>query len=111
VELIIAGDFNWHDQLWGGVVGLPDHQGEAAPIIELMAELDLQTPNPRGERTWYSHDYRFSSTVDIVLATPEFMNDIYRCTIDGTKHRCDHLAIRTEMAVEWESPGIQPRKL
>jgi hypothetical protein len=112
VELIIAGDFNRHDQLWGGdKVGLSNRQGEAAPIIELMAELDLQTPNPRGEPTWHSHDDRFSSTVDIILATPELINDTYLCAIDETEHGSDHSAIRTEMAIEWESPKAQPRKL
>jgi Endonuclease-reverse transcriptase len=55
VELIIAGDFNRHDQLWGGDdVGATARQGEAAPIIDFMEDFDLQCLLPRGTITYES---------------------------------------------------------
>lgn len=36
VDVILAGDFNRHDQLWGGDDVLWERQGEADPIIDLM---------------------------------------------------------------------------
>jgi hypothetical protein len=42
VELVIAGDFNRHDQLWGGDHVVEDsRQGEAGAIITLMQDLEL----------------------------------------------------------------------
>jgi hypothetical protein len=38
LDLIIAGDFNRHDQLWGGDEVLPQRQGEGDPIIDFMGE-------------------------------------------------------------------------
>jgi exonuclease III len=53
VELIITGDFNRHDQLWGGSeVAQTSRQGEDEAIIEMMAELDLQLLLKRGTKTW-----------------------------------------------------------
>jgi hypothetical protein len=40
-----------------------------------MAELDLQTPNLRGEETWYSYNNRYSLMVDIIFATPELVEE------------------------------------
>jgi hypothetical protein len=39
VEILITGDFNRHDQLWGGDgIGRTWRQGEGTPIIDMMAE-------------------------------------------------------------------------
>ena len=37
VDVILAGDFNRHDQLWGGDDVSQERQGEADPIIDLMS--------------------------------------------------------------------------
>ena len=48
-ELIIAGDFNQHDQMWGGdKVGVSPRQGEAQEMLDLMDNLDLHLLSPRG---------------------------------------------------------------
>ncbi len=39
VELVIVGDFNRHDQLWGGDDVSMERQGEADLIIDLMTSL------------------------------------------------------------------------
>jgi hypothetical protein len=36
VELVVVGDFNRHDQLWGGDEVSAERQGEADLIIDLM---------------------------------------------------------------------------
>lgn len=49
VDILIAGDFNLHDQLWGGdQVAMHIHQREAEPIILLMADWDLTSLLPLG---------------------------------------------------------------
>ena len=39
------------------------------------------------------------------------MNEVRCCTIDETEHGSDHSAIRTELAIEWQSPNAKPRRL
>ena len=41
VEVMIVGDFNRHDQLWGGDDVLLERQGEADLIIDFMNEFAL----------------------------------------------------------------------
>ena len=36
VQIIVAGDFDRHDNLWGGITASDMRQGEAEPIIEMM---------------------------------------------------------------------------
>jgi hypothetical protein len=36
LDIVVAGDFNRNDQLWGGDEVLPSRQGEADPIIDFM---------------------------------------------------------------------------
>jgi hypothetical protein len=62
---VIVGDFNRHDQLWGGDDVSWERQGEADPIIDLMNEHTLSSLLPRGTKTWEAGGY--SSTLDLVL--------------------------------------------
>ena len=43
VEIMIVGDFNCHDQLWGGDEVSLGRQGEADLIIDLMNEFALSS--------------------------------------------------------------------
>jgi hypothetical protein len=96
VELVIGGDFNRHDQLWGGdQVAQSDRQGEGEPIIQLMAELDLQSLLPRGIPTWQADSGEHQSTIDLMLATPELTNEVRRCTTEESEHGSDHRIIGT----------------
>lgn len=66
VDAVIVGDFNRHDQLWGGDDVSWERHGEADPIIDLMNELTLSSLLPRGTKTWQAGGY--DSTLDLVLA-------------------------------------------
>ena len=110
-ELIIAGDFNRHDQLWGGdEVDSSVRQGEAAAIIEMMDDLDLQSLLPRGTKTYEGR--AGESTIDLILATAELVASRVMCQPYQTEHRSDHLAISTTFALKVEtSTSLQPRRV
>jgi hypothetical protein len=69
-DVIIAGDFNRHDMLWGGDEVTGRRQGEAGPIIGLMGEHGLHSLLPRGTKTWQGPGGG-ESTIDLVLASTE----------------------------------------
>ncbi|EAQ84176.1 hypothetical protein CHGG_10580 [Chaetomium globosum CBS 148.51] len=92
-DIILAGDFNRHDQLWGGDDVSPRRQGEGDRIINLMDEHSLCSLLPRGTKTWQSGD--IESTIDLVLASAELADQLLRCTIHPCDHGSDHRAIET----------------
>ena len=51
VEALIVGDFNQHDQLWGGNNMSLERQGKADPIIDLMSEFALSSLLKQGTKT------------------------------------------------------------
>jgi hypothetical protein len=79
VEVMIVGDFNRHDQLWGGDEVSLGRQGEADPIIDLMNELALSSLLKRGTKTWHGGGQSgdCESTIDLALASDKFdrLND------------------------------------
>jgi len=112
VELLIAGDFNRHDQLWGGDnIATSSRQGEGEPIIQFMSELDLQCPLPRGTETWRSYSGEHHSTIDLILVTQELASEVQRCATEETAHGSDHTAICTEFAIDLVQTKSPPRKL
>lgn len=52
LRVVVAGDFNCHDQLWGGDEVLPYRQGKGDPIVDFMCEWNLGSLLPRGTKTW-----------------------------------------------------------
>lgn len=93
VDVVLAGDFNQHDQLWGGEDVTMVRQGEADPIIDLMIEHALSSLLPRGTKTWQGGDYE--TTIDLVLASKELADTVTRCAIYATEHGSDHRTIET----------------
>jgi hypothetical protein len=69
LDILIAGDFNRHLHLWGGNHGFARHNrgDEAAPIIDLMADHNLQSLLPRGTITFENPQGR--STIDLTIAS------------------------------------------
>jgi len=68
-KVIIAGDFNRHNPLWGGsCIDNTASQEDSAPIIDFMAELSLRSLLPTGVITFVS-DVGRSSTIDLMLTT------------------------------------------
>ena len=109
VELAIMGDFNRHDQLWGGDEIRLERQGEADPIIDLMNEYGLASLLPRGTKTW--SDGENSTTIDLVLATGELRDTMIKCRTLDTEHGSDHRSIETVFDIAGPSPTHQDRLL
>ncbi|CAG8080651.1 unnamed protein product [Penicillium nalgiovense] len=113
VEIMITGDFNRHDQLWGGDDVSLSRQGEADPIIDLMNEFALSSLLKRGTKTWHGggHSGDCESTIDLVLASENFTDSMTKCAILGTDHGSDHGAIETVFDAPWPIPKYQERLL
>jgi hypothetical protein len=63
LEMLVAGDFNRHDSLWGGpCVALEQRQGEGAKVIDFLEHNNLQLLAPRGVATWERGEW--NSTID-----------------------------------------------
>ncbi|KDN71873.1 hypothetical protein CSUB01_09606 [Colletotrichum sublineola] len=93
VEVVVVGDFNRHDQLWGGDEVSMVRQGEGDQIVDFMNEFGLSSLLPRGTKTWQGGDH--TSTIDLVLASEGLSNSLIRCAIHGTEHGSDHRAFET----------------
>ena len=92
MEVILAGDFNRLDELWGGNnVGV--RQGEADQLIEFMNQHSLQSLLQRGTKTW--HNSSSESTIDLVLASKELVLNVIKCMLYNTNHGSDYKVIET----------------
>ena len=109
VEVVIAGDFNRHDQLWGGDDVSLVRQGKADLIIDLMNEFALSSLLRRGTKTWHDGDY--DTTIDLVLASEELTASTVKCAIHETEHGSDHRAIETVFDISVPVPKQQERLL
>ncbi|KAI2955870.1 hypothetical protein CBS147352_10986 [Aspergillus niger] len=103
VEILILGDFNRQDQLWGGDDVSLRRQGEADPIIDLMNECALSSLLKRGTETWHGGGYSgdCESTIDLVLASDNLTDSVIKCAILGTEHGSDHCAVETVFDAPW----------
>jgi hypothetical protein len=113
VDIMVMGDFNRHDQLWGGDDVSLSRQGEADPIIDLMNEFALSSLLKRGTKTWYGggQSGHCESTIDLVLASENLTDSMTKCAILGTDHGSDHGAIETAFDAPWPIPKYQERLL
>ncbi|KAI3091337.1 hypothetical protein CBS147333_10307 [Penicillium roqueforti] len=113
VEILIVGDFNRHDQLWGGEDVSLGRQGEADPIIDLMNDLALSSLLRRGTKTWHGGGQYgdCESTIDLVLASENLTDYMVKCAIPETEHGSDHCAIETVFDAPWSGPKHQERLL
>ncbi|KAJ5152544.1 hypothetical protein N7492_009824 [Penicillium capsulatum] len=113
VEIMIVGDFNRHDQLWGGDEVSLGRQGEADLIIDLMNEFALSSLLKRGTKTWHGGGQNgdCESTIDLVLASDNLTDLMIKCAIHGTEHGSDHRTIETVFDTPWSAPKHQERLL
>jgi endonuclease/exonuclease/phosphatase family metal-dependent hydrolase len=110
-EVFLAGDFNRHDQLWGGdAVGPKPAQGEGMPIIDFMVDHQLESLLPRGTIT-YEGSLERRTTIDLVLASTSLANDRVRCDIYPEEHGSDHRAIETHFDLDPPRQDFSPRLL
>jgi endonuclease/exonuclease/phosphatase family metal-dependent hydrolase len=105
-DVILVGDFNRHDHLWGGDEVSASRQGEADPIIDLISEYALHTLLPKGTKTWQSGE--FESTIDLILASAELADTLIKCAIHPVEHGSDHRAVETTLDIaQPERPQTQ----
>jgi len=109
VDVVIAGDFNRHDQMWGGDDVSLERQGEADRIIDLMDEFALRSLLRRGTKTWHGWDY--DTTIDLVLASTDLADTTVKCAIHSTEHGSDHRTIETVFDTLVPAPKQQDRLL
>ena len=80
-KVVIAGDFNRHNPLWGGShISTTLTQEESAPIIDFMADRSLQSLLLVGVPIFESDAGR-TSTIDLILATPGLASKLAKCAI------------------------------
>lgn len=108
-DVLIMGDFNRHDQLWGGDHISSVRQGEADALVDYMAEHSLHSLLPRGTKTWQSGD--IETTIDLILASTELAEEMVRCCIHYTNHGSDHQAIETEFDISIPDRSANARLL
>jgi endonuclease/exonuclease/phosphatase family metal-dependent hydrolase/ribonuclease HI len=109
VDVVLAGDFNQHDQLWGGEDVSRERQGEADLIIDLMSEHALRSLLPRGTKTWQRGNHE--STIDLVLVSEELATSMVKYTVHSTEHGSDHRAIETIFDVATQERIVEARLL
>lgn len=109
VDAVIAGDFNRHDQLWGGDDVSWLRQGEGDDIINLMNDLTLSSLLPRGTKTWQGGDYE--SGIDLALASGDLAANMIKCATLKTDHGSDHQAIEAVFDVTVPEQQRQERLL
>ena len=97
-DVVVTGDFNRHDVLWGGDGTITRRQGEAQPIVDFMNEHGLRSLLPRGTKTWQRGS--IESTIDLTLATEELADEMIKCALHPTEYGSDHRPIQTVFEVD-----------
>ena len=91
--MIIAGDLNRHDILWGGDAVSDERQGEAEPIIEMMSEQGLLSLLKSGTVTRNQGGDKL--TINVIFATQLLTNSMIWCKIHGTNHGSNYYVIKS----------------
>ncbi|KAJ6437600.1 reverse transcriptase [Purpureocillium lavendulum] len=110
-DVVVAGDFNRHDVLWGGEGTITRRQGEGQPIIDLMNDHGLQSLLPRGTKTWQGPKPGLESTIDLVLVTEELAEERVKCAIHPTEYGSDHRPIQAVFGIDVPCRDVEPRFL
>ncbi|KAI3281822.1 hypothetical protein DTO002I6_9659 [Penicillium roqueforti] len=110
VDTLIVGDFNRHDQLWGGDEVSVGSQGEANPIIDFMNEFALSSLLKRGTKTWHGGGKSggCESTIDL-LASENLTDSMTKCALLKTDDGSDHCAIESVFDAQWSVGPKAPR--
>jgi Endonuclease-reverse transcriptase len=109
IFVLLAGNFNRHNPLWGADSVRTQRQEEAELILLMMEDLSLTSLLPRGTTTWQNGDRE--STIDPILASEELTERYLQCKFHETEHGSDHRAIETCFKVETPEATQQARAL
>ena len=90
--LLIAGDFNRHDEVWGGKVPAYGRRGEGDLILQFMTEQELWSALPQGTPTYHNLGETTLTTIDLTLLSLKLQPAVQACQIDPTDHGSDHFA-------------------
>lgn len=102
LEMILTGDFNRWDTLWGGnQVASHSRQGEGELLIDLLAQLNLQLLLPPGTITYQGRgrSSQNCSTIDLIFATERLARELLICQPHQTQCGSDHEAIETTFSL------------
>ena len=102
LEVILAGDFNRWDKLWGGnPVASHSKQEEGSLIIDLIADLDLRLLLPQGTITYWGRRAQssHSSTLDLIFTTEKHATKVLICQPPKNQHGSDHEAIESKFSL------------
>lgn len=102
-ELIVAGDFNRHDPLWGGD---RVQNSEGAEIVDFMDQMGLQIANRRGVATHES-----GTTIDLALVDQALHEEIEEWSVWPTQYGSDHEALNIVIAIEGYDQTTEARRL
>jgi exonuclease III len=109
LDIVMAGDFNQHDQLWGGQDVSWQRQGEANPIVDFIGDYSLQSLLPNSTKTWARN--RQESTIDLIFASEELATMLIQCRVHGIEHGSDHRAIETTFNIAPPERIVEQRLL
>jgi endonuclease/exonuclease/phosphatase family metal-dependent hydrolase len=109
LDVVLAGDFNRHDQLWGGQDIPWQRQGEANPIVDFIGDYSLQCLLLKGIKTWARNGQE--STIDLIFASEELATTLIKCGVYGIEHRSDYRAIETTFNIAPPERIIEQRLL
>ena len=109
MDIVMAGDFNQHDQLQGGQEVSWQRQGEANPIVDFIGDYSLQSLLPNGTKTQARN--RQESTIDLIFASDELATTLIQCRVYGIEHGLDYRAIETTFNITPPERIVEQRLL
>jgi len=106
-QLLVMGDFNRHDMVWGGAGIALERLGEGEPILDFMMEHQLYSALPRGTITFCNEPGTSKSTIDLALVPMQLQHRVRMCQISETDHGSDHNAIELVLETEEAAETLQ----
>ena len=89
-QLVLGGDFNRHDPLWGRVGR--DRLGEAEPLVQFILQHQLWSALPHSTITYHNNGNRQQTTIDLMLIPSMWRPAVQWCkTVED--HGSDHFPI------------------
>ncbi|KAJ5543038.1 endonuclease/exonuclease/phosphatase [Penicillium sp. DV-2018c] len=109
LDILVMGDFNRHDQLWGGdSIATSRRQGEAQPIIDWMLRWGIRSALPRGTITYESGAWK--TTIDLILASDRLFDAMTYCSTLPHEHGSDHRGIEIKAQLNDTHPQqVEPQ--
>ena len=91
LKIIIAGDFNYYNYLWGGNGVTEERQGKVTPIINIMVEHGLTSLLKTGTVTREQAGIKL--IINLILVTQNITNSTIFYKVHEVKHGSNHIII------------------